>query len=94
LLCEDGRATRLANLPGAGSRFLTRRRELLEVHPTEPPSVLRARRFTASPDALWRAVADRCPGIAPGRGELPPYRVLRENVSLAVAMIGVPDLWG
>ncbi len=91
-LCEDGRATRLANLPGAGSLFLTRSGELLAVHPTERPGVLRARLFAGSPDSLWDAVADHYPGIAPSRGELPRYWVLRENVSPTLAIYGVYDL--
>lgn len=91
-LCEDGRATRLANLPGAGSLFLTSSGELLAVHPTERPGVLRAWLFAGSPDALWGAVADHYPGIAPGRGKLPRYWVLRENVSPTLAIYGVYDL--
>ncbi len=91
-LCEDGRATRLANLPRAGSLYLTRSGDLLAVHPSERPGVLRARLFTGSPDALWHAVAEHYPGIAPGRGELPRYWVLRENVSPAVSVFGVYDL--
>ena len=90
--CEDGRATRLANLPGGGSLLLTRSGELLAVHQTEPPGVLRARLFTGAPDALWDAVADHYPGIAPGCGELPRYWVLRENVSPTAALFGVYDL--
>ena len=91
-LCEDGRSTRLANLPGAGSLYLTRTGELLAVQPTECPGVLRVRLFTGSPDALWCAVAEHYPGIAPGRGELPRYWVFRENVSPAVSVFGVYDL--
>ena len=91
-LCEDGRAMRLANLPGAGSLYLTRTGELLVVHPAECPGVLRARLFTGSPDALWCAVAEHYPNIAPGGGELPRYWVLRENVSLTIFVFGVYDL--
>jgi len=91
-LCEDGRATRLANLPGTGSLYLTRTGELLAVHPTGCPGVLRARLFTGSPGVLWCAVAEHYPGIAPGRGELMRYWVLRENVSLTVSVFGVYDL--
>jgi hypothetical protein len=90
--CEDGRATRLANLPGAGSLLLTRSGELLAVHPSEHPGVLRARLFTGSPDTLWRAVGDHYPGIAPGCGELPRYWVLRDIVSPTVSVFGVYDL--
>ncbi len=91
-LCEDGRATRLANLPGAGSLYLTRTGELLAVHPAERPGILRGRLLTGSPDALWCAVAEHYPGIAPGHGELPRYWVLRENVSPATSVFGVYDL--
>ncbi|MEW5930430.1 MAG: hypothetical protein AB1941_23465 [Gemmatimonadota bacterium] len=91
-LCEDGRATRLANLPGAGSLYLTRTGELLAVHPAERPGILRVRLLTGSPDALWCAVAEHYPGIAPGRGELPRYWVLRESVSLTIFVFGVYDL--
>ena len=91
-LCEDGRAIRLANLPGAGSLLLTRSGELLAVHPSERPGVLRARLFTGSPDRLWRAVGDHYPGLAPGCGELPRFWVLREIVTPTVAVFGVYDL--
>ena len=91
-LCEDGRATRLANLPGAGSLLLTRSGELLAVHPSDGSGVLRARLFTGSPDTLWRAVGDHYLGIAPGCGDLPRYWVLREIVSPTVSVFGVYDL--
>jgi hypothetical protein len=91
-LCEDGRATHLATLPGAGALFLTRNGELLAVHPTERPGVLCARLFTDSLHSLWRTVTDHHPGVAPGCGELPRFWVLRENVSLTVSVFGVYDL--
>lgn len=91
-LSEDGRATRLATLPSGRTIFLTRTGEVLVVHHVERQAPLRARLFSGSPEAIWRALADHHPDAVPGCRALPRYWVLRENISPAAAIYGVFDL--
>ncbi len=91
-LCEDGRATLLTRLPADGALYLTRTGEVLEVQPTNRGDVLQARLFTGSGDVLWQAVEAHHPTAIPGRGLVPRYWSLREDVSPMIALHCVYDL--
>lgn len=91
-LCEDGRATLLVRLPSGSAGYLTRTGELLVATPTERDGIFRAQLFTGSAGEVWRAAAERHPGLIPGRGALPRYWVLRENVSPVVSTYAAFDL--
>jgi hypothetical protein len=91
-LCEDGRATMLTRLPTGGALYLVRTGEVLAVHSTSRAGMFQTRLFTGSGDLLWQAVAAHHPAAVPGRGLIPRYWSLREDVSPLVKLFAVYDL--
>jgi hypothetical protein len=91
-LCEDGRATMLTRLPTGVALYLVRTGEVLAVHATSRAGMFQTRLFTGSGDLLWQAVAAHHPAAVPGRGLIPRYWSLREDVSPLVKLYAVYDL--
>lgn len=92
VLCEDGRATRLTRPHAHTAVYLTRTGEILVVHPVPRSDVFRARLFTGPADIVWQALEILHPDAIPGRGTVPRYWVLRENITPVTAIYGVYDL--
>lgn len=90
-LVEDGRATVLLQL-SAGALLLTRAGELLLVHPSERPDLVRAELFRGHSDTLWEAVSQREPTAMPGGGRLPRYWLICEPYGLGCFTFGRLDL--
>ena len=91
-VCEDGCATLLVRLPSGLAAYLTRTGDLLVIDQAARDGVLRAQLFTGSAEALWCTVAEHYPDLVPGRGALPRYWVLREDVSPMVSTYATFDL--
>jgi hypothetical protein len=82
----------LTRLPAGGALYLARTGEVLAAHSTSRAGIFQARLFTGTGDLLWQAVAAHHPAAVPGRGLIPRYWSLREDVSPLVKLYAVYDL--
>jgi hypothetical protein len=94
VLCEDGRATRLAILPDGGHLYLTRDGELLVVHAaTGVGGLWHAAHFHGHPDWMWSELQQRCLETVPGCLCLPRFWPIQDPPGPATTGIwGVFDL--